>query len=140
MIQHKHLIIRAEIDEPPEESHMASIFLNDSINHLIHMLGMKVVLPARSIFIKEKGNEGYTGQAGLETSHIAYHIWNKPNRKIMNTPSKGLIQFDLYTCGDLNDKQVRLCQDWVNTFVWSYMDLHVFDRSIGLQEITKNDK
>ncbi len=127
-IQHKHLLIRAEIKNLPEPF-LYSVFdingeinkidetkkqLNINVRTLIEAIGMKVVLEPRCIWVSERGNEGYTGQAGLETSHIAYHIWNNPESKIMKNKGAGLIQMDVYTCGCLNKKQLKIIRKWVD--------------------------
>lgn len=112
-IQHKHLIIRAEIARAPRNSILAEVYLNTHLEELIHDIGMKVVLEPRCVWVGEEGNEGYTGQAGLETSHIAYHIWNNPDKKIMTNKEASLLQMDVYTCGCLGKKQERIIKKWV---------------------------
>lgn len=106
-IQHKHIVIRAVGTQSPENNIDDMMYLNDSLNELIVNIGMKVVLPARAFFVTELDNEGWTGQAGLETSHIAYHIWNNSN----------MMQFDLYTCGCLETLQILIVKDWVRTLM-----------------------
>lgn len=143
-IQHKHLIIRAEINLPPVENIMYKkgfayvddrtvAWLNKSMEELIKAIGMKVVLPARAVWIGELGNEGYTGQAGLETSHLTYHIWNNPEREIMFTDAPGLLQFDLYTCGCLNEAEERFILDKLDKmFQFVHAQKLLLDRAISL--------
>jgi S-adenosylmethionine/arginine decarboxylase-like enzyme len=61
----------------------------------------------------------------IETSHIAFHIWDEQN--------PGLLQFDLYTCSSLD---VSLVLDELETFFdfeeYQYM---VFDREHNFQLI-----
>lgn len=134
-ILHKHVIIRAETAFAPEKSEFVEQALNRTIEQLIKDINMKVVLPARCVWVGQEGNEGYTGQAGLETSHIAYHIWNKPDRAIMNSKAACLFQLDLYTCGCLCDEEIAKIVGWVN--IWEIVDLEVkvFDRANTITEI-----
>lgn len=113
-IKHLHLIVRAEIVKPPEHSPESEKMLNDEVRKLIEAIGMKVVLEPRAIWVGAEGNEGYTGQAGLETSHLTYHIWNKPDKNIMTfSDIVGLLQLDIYTCGCLGDEQLDIIRNWV---------------------------
>jgi S-adenosylmethionine/arginine decarboxylase-like enzyme len=57
----------------------------------------------------------------IETSHIAFHIWDETD------PS--LVQFDLYTCGSLNLDKVLLA--FGETFKVESMDYNLFDRESG---------
>lgn len=134
-ILHKHVIIRAETEFAPLLSTYTEELLNSSIESLIKSIGMKVVLPARCVWVGQEGNEGYTGQAGLETSHIAYHIWNNPSRDIMNTDAPCLFQLDLYTCGCLGDEEIAKIVRWVDKWVIKDLEVKVFDRANTITEI-----
>lgn len=108
-IKHLHLIIRAttykEINLPESAESMSK--LNTSLAGLIEDIGMKAVMLPRAVYVGAEGNEGYTGNAGLETSHVAYHVWDKQN----------LIQFDLYTCGSLDEDKIFTCLKWIEYIV-----------------------
>lgn len=135
-VLHKHLIIRAECLHFPPKSIQSETSLNSSIDNLIGEIGMKVVLPARCIYVGKCGNEGYTGQAGLETSHIAYHIWDVLPDDIKNRDdSKSLIQLDLYTCGTLTTPKILKVIDWVNQFNITGLEIIVMDRAKSLRPI-----
>ncbi len=59
----------------------------------------------------------------IETSHIAFHIWDEV------TP--GLVQFDLYTCGQLElDKVLSLFKETFEVVSLEYM---LFDRENGFK-------
>ena len=114
-IQHRHLIIRAEIRYPLVHCGISDVYINHRLRQLIQDIGMKVVLAPRCVWVGEPGNEGYTGQAGLETSHITYHIWNNPDKKIMqNKDASALLQMDVYTCGCLGKRQEKIIKKWVD--------------------------
>jgi S-adenosylmethionine/arginine decarboxylase-like enzyme len=129
-IQHKHLLLRAEIQNPPKKSKANELMLNTKMEELIAAIGMKTVLPARCVYVGTEGNEGYTGQAGLETSHLAYHIWNKPDKKLTSTDNAGLLQMDIYTCGCLGKKERMIIRKLVDDMfgILKYEEVH-FDRA-----------
>ena len=126
-LQHLHLIIRAIGDgRKIVPSVNMEKLLNLSLERLVSDIGMKVVLPARCFYVSASGNEGYTGQVAIETSHIAYHIWD----------DLSLIQFDLYTCGDLTTKQIQMAMDWVVHWMGTgKMDFMVLNREKGITPV-----
>lgn len=87
-IIHKHSLIKAFVKTPPVKEEELNKWLTD----LVDKIGMKVVIPARSFFVPDEGNEGLTGQIALSTSHIAAHVWSelKPAR----------IELDVYSCAE----------------------------------------
>jgi len=136
MILHKHLLIRAECLNSPARALESEESLNSSIDNLIGDINMKVVLPARCFYVGEKGNEGYTGQAGLETSHIAYHIWDKPEKHLLTKDgSVSLFQFDLYTCGCLGADEIIKVVKWINQFNINHLELKLIDRATSIVNI-----
>lgn len=126
-IQHKHLMIRAEIMESPNA--FDGTRLNQETDKMIKDIGMKIALPSRNYFVTDEGNEGWTGQAGLMTSHLTYHFWDNPDPKIMDYTRAKLLQFDLYTCGCLEEKQVAIIQKWVGQFDVKKIELRIEDRA-----------
>lgn len=88
--QHKHLMIRGTIIDPPRDTESVIEWLR----YFIDFLGMKVLQGPFSSYVNEDGNKGITAVAMIETSHIAFHIWDET--------SPALLQFDVYTCGELN--------------------------------------
>ncbi len=135
-IQHKHVIIRAETKFAPHQHIEIEKHLNVTVERLIKQIGMKVVLPARAVWVGSDGNEGYTGQAGLETSHFTYHIWNKPEEGILQwSDARSLFQVDLYTCGCLDDEQIDMIIAWINKWSIVSLDTMYLDRSRELKQI-----
>jgi S-adenosylmethionine/arginine decarboxylase-like enzyme len=57
----------------------------------------------------------------IETSHIAFHIWDELD--------PALVQFDLYTCGKLDLDQVLVA--FGETFNIVKMDYNLYDRENG---------
>lgn len=101
MIQHKHIVIRAEIKNPPKESEMS--YMETWFLSLIHALNMKILRGPITAYCDVSGNKGFTGTCIIETSHIACHIWDESD--------PALLQLDVYTCGDMDiDVVVRMVQ------------------------------
>lgn len=111
-ILHKHLIIRSEVKNPFTNVEKVDLWLNE----LTKKLNMKVLLGPFSVYCDRKGNEGVTGFIIIETSHIALHIWDRCNPAI--------VQLDVYTCGQLNEKVVfdHLLEMNPIKIEWKYID------------------
>ncbi len=82
---------------------------------------MKIIKGPFASYVDAEGNKGLTAVVMIETSHIAFHIWDEPN--------PGLLQFDLYTCGSLDlDKAISILKSY---FKVEEMDYVLFDRENG---------
>ena len=118
---HKHLLLRGFITNAPTSEQVVIDWLRDFVGRI----GMKVVQGPFASMITEEGNRGLTASVMIETSHIAFHIWDEMD------PS--LIQFDLYTCSELN---VNYVLDTISSFFnfteYQYM---VLDRKNGFKVI-----
>jgi S-adenosylmethionine/arginine decarboxylase-like enzyme len=99
MIQHKHLLINALVKRPIKQTHEAEKFLQN----LVITIDMKPLIRPVVRYVETEGNRGMTGAILIETSHIAFHIWDEQE------PAK--LRFDLYTCGELNDELVQAYVD-----------------------------
>ena len=95
-MEHKHLIVRAEVKSPPTDEMFIKTWLVD----LVDRVGMNIAAGPISSYVTKEGNEGLTATVLIETSHIVIHVWDK-----YNPP---LIQFDLYSCGAFNVDDVAL--------------------------------
>ena len=93
MLQHKHLIVRAEVSNPPRHEQI----IIDWSSNLIRDIGMKIMMGPFAKYCEMEGNRGLTCVTIIETSHVAIHVWDE------GAPC--LVQLDVYTCGDL-DKQL----------------------------------
>jgi S-adenosylmethionine/arginine decarboxylase-like enzyme len=93
MVKHNHIIIRAKVNNPPQDIR----FIKKWIKKLIKAIGMKILGQPMSHYVNDKGNKGLTCLAILNTSHIAVHTWDE------SCPA--LLQLDVYSCGNL-DKSI----------------------------------
>lgn len=90
MLVHKHLIIRAEVNNPPKSAEWCSEWLST----LVDNIGMKILAGPYTEYVDIPGNRGLTGVVIIETSHCTIHSWDETD--------PGLIQMDVYTCGPLD--------------------------------------
>ena len=91
---HKHLIIRAEVDEPITSEKELKKWLRD----LVKIIKMKIIKGPYASYVSKEGNCGVTGIVMIETSHISIHIWDEP------TPA--LVQCDVYSCAEFQQGEV----------------------------------
>ncbi len=116
-LYHKHLLINAKIDKPFTSAYQGIDFLKE----LVDKIDMKIIQGPYASYVNKIGNRGLTAVVMIETSHIAFHIWDEKN--------PALIQFDLYTCGSLQIKKVL--DAFIDTFEVNTMDWVLFDRENG---------
>ena len=120
MIVHQHLIIRAEVNNPPKKEEQTINWLTD----LVSKIGMKIVSGPHSKYVNKPGNMGITGVVIIETSHIAIHVWDEG--------SPALIQLDVYTCSPLNLDTVF---EHIQEFEPVKVEYKYLDREHGLKTI-----
>ncbi len=94
MLYHKHLLINAKVKDPMRNEEEAIEFLNT----LVDRIDMKIIKGPFAHYVSAPGNEGLTAIVMIETSHIAFHIWDHQE--------PAMLQFDLYTCGSLDQDEV----------------------------------
>ena len=117
MLFHKHLLINAKVKKPIKTEGEAMAFLEK----LVDRIDMKIIKGPFAAYVDKPGNRGLTAIVMIETSHIAFHIWDEED--------PALIQFDLYTCGKLDLAQVLLA--FGETFNVKSLEYNLFDREHG---------
>lgn len=90
VLEHKHLIVRAELNNPPYLPHE----IKDWMRKLVDKIGMNILMGPYAIYSDMEGNKGLTAVTIIETSHIAMHVWDEVD--------PGLMQLDVYTCSTLD--------------------------------------
>jgi S-adenosylmethionine/arginine decarboxylase-like enzyme len=116
-VEHKHILINAKVNNSLGSTEDAVSFLKD----LVEKVGMKILMGPHATYVDTPGNKGVTAIVGIETSHIAFHVWDE------ESPAR--LQFDLYTCGSL-DKDVVI-EAVKNRFELVSADYRIFDREHG---------
>ena len=94
MPQHKHLIIRAEVNRPITSEKEIKRWLRN----VVKKIDMKIIKGPYASYVSKEGNRGITGVVMIETSHIAIHIWDE------TTPA--LVQCDVYSCASFSSNEV----------------------------------
>jgi S-adenosylmethionine/arginine decarboxylase-like enzyme len=94
MPQHKHLLVRAEVNKPIKEEKVLKKWLKD----LVKIIEMKIIKGPFASYVEVPGNKGITGVVMIETSHIAIHIWDEPD--------PALVQLDVYSCANFSTHEV----------------------------------
>lgn len=94
VLEHKHLIVRAELLNPPQ----CAEAIQDWMKSLVETIGMKILMGPYAIYSDMVGNRGLTAVTIIETSHIAMHVWDEDDPALM--------QLDVYTCSTLNIEDV----------------------------------
>ena len=120
ILEHKHIIIRAEVSEPITKRNKAIKFLN----RIIKAIGMKAMYGPTATYCKMEGNRGVTAFAIIETSHVALHIWDEVD--------PGLVQLDVYSCSEFEPKKVL---DILQELKPTKVQHKYLDREKGFEEL-----
>tara|TARA_B100000287_G_scaffold318619_1_gene302394 strand:+ start:1188 stop:1562 length:375 start_codon:yes stop_codon:yes gene_type:complete len=120
MLKHKHLLVRAEVLDPPKDIKEIKTWTKK----LIKDIDMKILAGPYAKYCDVKGNRGLTCVTIIETSHIALHSWDE------NDPA--LVQLDVYSCKDLDEKIVF---DYLYKFQPVRMSYRYFDRETNFKLI-----
>ncbi len=112
ILEHKHLIIRAEITDPPYDA----VDIKRWMKNLVEDIGMNILMGPYAIYSDMEGNQGLTAVTIIETSHIAIHVWDECD--------PALLQMDVYTCSALNIEDVfRAIEEFKPTKIeYKYID------------------
>lgn len=117
---HKHLIIRAEVNRPPQDPDS----INQWMRELVEEIDMRILMGPYSTYCEVTGNRGLTAVTIIETSHIALHVWDEPEPALM--------QLDVYTCSTLDPYEVI---ESISQFEPSKVEMKYLDREHNLIEL-----
>ncbi len=116
-LDHKHLVLRAEVNVCPREDSLHQIL--KWMKQLIIKIDMKLMQGPAISYVDQPGNRGTTCMALIETSHIVIHIWDEPN--------PGIVQLDIYSCKEFELQTVIThFEDFFNV---SKMEYKFLDRT-----------
>ena len=121
-LNHKHLMVSAEVSSPPKDPEELNAFLT----LLIKRIGMQIAVDPllnnpQSYYCDKNGNRGITGIAILETSNVAVHTWEEVS------PAK--FEFDLYSCSNFDTAYIL---DMIDIFGLVKYEYILIDRQSGL--------
>ena len=121
---HKHLIVRAEVLDPPSDEKLVS----EQVRSLIERIGMKILMGPYAKYVNMEGNRGLTVATIIETSHVVMHTWDETDPAV--------IQLDVYTCGELN---TQIVFDWLEQYQPINKKYKYLDREFDIKEIETED-
>ena len=119
---HKHMIVHAEVENPPLKADEAKI--EEWLTSLVHQMGMEVLRPASAAYCEQIGNRGMTADILITTSHIMLHTWDECE--------KPFIEFDVYTCSELEPQMVL---NAIEPFKPTKVSYKFLDRYNGLTDM-----
>ena len=121
LLEHKHLIVRAEVLAPPRDEKQTS----EQVTDLIKRIGMKILMGPYAKYVNISGNRGLTIATIIETSHVVMHTWDETDPAI--------IQLDVYTCGPL---EPQIVIDWLDQYQPVKIDHKYLDREFDIKELS----
>jgi len=131
-IQHHHLLLRVESQKCPQsnEKHIA----RSMVSNIIKDIKMKPLDTPKIYYVKRPHyNEGLTAITPIQTSHIAFHFWNRPERSILHhKDSHCLLEFDLYTCGTLTPRHIQRVLHHLTQFHPTHVNVSLLNRNRAL--------
>ena len=127
MIDHQHLIIRAEVEKPFTDPEIAK----DWLQRLVNAIGMTITKSGGPYadYVDKPGNCGIAAFAMIETSHCALHIWDQV--------SPPLVQMDVYSCRAFD---VDTVLNFLNEMTVMNEKHVIIDRRIGLKFTNAQNK
>ncbi len=117
---HKHLLIKAEVQNPPTDEEQTISWMKK----LIDKINMNILAGPYSSKVSKKGNKGLSGVAIIDTSHIGIHTWDEKQ--------PALIQLDVYSCKEFKKSDVIDCLDDFKPVTVEYK---YFDRETNFIEV-----
>jgi len=121
---HKHLILRAEVNNPPKDMER----LTQWFKEFIESINMKIMMGPYVAYCDKPGNRGITAISVIETSHIAMHVWDEPVPAMM--------QLDVYSCAEFNP--YLIAEKLKKDFDVTKLDYKFLNRETGLKPIRLN--
>ena len=112
-LQHKHLLVRAEVNSPP----LQDFDLEPELRSLVQHIDMKILSGPHTVWCPVQGNTGWSGTVIIETSSITFHSWTESHYPV--------IQLDVYSCKDFEIETVLM---WLRQFEPERVDYKFIDR------------
>lgn len=119
-LQHKHLLVRAEVNSPPLQDYDLKAELESLVKHI----DMKILSGPHTAWCPVVGNTGWSGTVIIETSSITFHSWTENHYPV--------IQLDVYSCKDFEIETILL---WLRQFDPERVDYKFLDREHNFKEI-----
>ena len=125
ILEHKHLIVRAEVRNPPKDTTKMEKWMSN----MVSAIGMQELAAPRAIYSDMIGNRGLTCDVILNTSNAVIHTWDEVD--------PGLFMLDVYTCGALDPNVIF---DLLEEFEPVKIEYMYIDREHGLKVLETGNK
>lgn len=125
ILEHKHLIVRAEVRNPPKDTKKMEAWMSN----MVSAIGMQELAAPRAIYSDMVGNRGLTCDVILNTSNAVIHTWDEVD--------PGLFMLDVYTCGALDPNVIF---DLLEEFEPTKIEYMYIDREHGLKVLETGNK
>jgi S-adenosylmethionine/arginine decarboxylase-like enzyme len=122
-LQHKHLLVRAEVNSPP----LKDFDLKSELESLVRHIDMKILAGPMTAWCPVENNVGWSGTVIIETSSITFHSWTESHYPV--------IQLDVYSCKDFS---IRTIFTWLSQFDPEKIDYKFLDREHEFKEIIED--
>ena len=123
-LQHKHLLVRAQVNSPP----LQGFDLESELRNLVRHIDMKILSGPHTAWCPVEGNMGWSGTVIIETSSITFHSWTESHYPV--------IQLDVYSCKDFEVKTIMM---WLQQFEPERVDYKFLDREYCFEEIKQDE-
>jgi S-adenosylmethionine/arginine decarboxylase-like enzyme len=123
-LQHKHLLVRAQVNTPPQKE----FDLESELQSLVRHIDMKILSGPHTAWCPVEGNMGWSGTVIIETSSITFHSWTESHYPV--------IQLDVYSCKDFEIKTIMM---WLQQFDPERVDYKFLDREYCFEEIKQDE-
>lgn len=112
MLDHKHLILNANVKKPPTNTE----HIIEWLKKLVEIINMKLVLGPYAHYCTAKDNEGLAAICAIETSHCSIHVWDKGKIPYL--------RFDIYSCSCFDVEKVieHLKEFEPTSYEWKLID------------------
>jgi len=124
-LQHKHLLVRAEVTKPAFQF----FDIDNAMLNLVKKIDMKILSGPHSIWCGVQGNVGWSSACIIETSSITFHSWMESHYPV--------IQLDVYSCKDF---EVETVLKWLDQFEPKQIDYKFLDREHNFKTIKSAEK
>lgn len=101
MLNHKHLIINANVNKP----FVGIKETEDFLTYLVGEIGMKIKIGPFAAYCEADGNNGITAAVCIETSHCSIHLWDKTDPPLLRMDVYSCAEFDVQKTLDIVKKQ-----------------------------------
>jgi S-adenosylmethionine/arginine decarboxylase-like enzyme len=104
------------------------------IHNIVRDIDMELLATPHVYYVKyPRYNEGLTAIAPIKTSHIAFHFWKNPDRRILRSANgRCLLEFDIYTCGTLSLAKVAKVLHHLSHYRPTQVDATILNRKLSL--------